>query len=549
MDETKRGAGMSRTNPVIYLGVLLAMLVVLGGAGLGRGELLVAKHEGDMLHFVDIVMRMAQGQRPHLDFSTPIGAWAFAPVVLFVKWGFGVGTAFLAAQVLVALCLLPAVWWVGVSRLTPGLSVLFGLIVMGMVLALVHGEAQPDLSLSMHYNRWAWAISFVAILIAVLPAIHPKSPLVDGIVLGVAMVALVMLKITYPVAFALPVALALVLSGQRRALALAVLVGLALMALLTLAHGGHYWVAYLHDLQDVAASELRSRPSASLGGVLVAPPFLGATAAGVAGVVFLRQARAATAGLILLLLLPGFVFVTYQNFGNDPQWLLVLALILLASRPVGDIKNGLGWPMRAVLTTTAAVTLALAAPSFLNMLNSPFQHLTLPGQGYAPMIPHSGANEDLLGQIERVITADARVPLDGEGSAFAAFASLSTRPAPAVLKGEVLPECRLDNGISAMHSAVVADMAAAGLTGGRKVFAADLLNAYWLFGDLAPLAGNAPWYYRGLGGLEDADYVLVPLCPLSPPGRALILRALQERGTDDLTEIRRTDLYILLAKG
>ena len=55
---------------------------------------------------------------------------------------------------------------------------------------------------------------------------------------------------------------------------------------------------------------------------------------------------------------------------------------------------------------------------------------------------------------------------------------------------------------------------------------------------------GAPWYYGGLPGIEDVDYLIVPLCPLIPAVRALVLEAVDEANIP-LTEIRRTPLYIL----
>ena len=61
---------------------MLAVLAVEAGISMWRGQLLVGKHEGDMLHLLEIVFRMADGEWPHLDFMTPIGFMAFAGIQL-----------------------------------------------------------------------------------------------------------------------------------------------------------------------------------------------------------------------------------------------------------------------------------------------------------------------------------------------------------------------------------------------------------------------------------------------------------------------------------
>ena len=38
------------------------------------------------------------------------------------------------------------------------------------LLALSYGGATSGATISMHYNRWAWAVTFVALALALLPA-------------------------------------------------------------------------------------------------------------------------------------------------------------------------------------------------------------------------------------------------------------------------------------------------------------------------------------------------------------------------------------------
>jgi len=90
---------------------------------------------------MQIVFRMADGQIPHLDFMTPIGALAFWPIAMLVKSGLGIGMVVIWSQVIAALIFRPMLVWVAWSRLTPWIGALFGLFVMVLLLALVHGEA------------------------------------------------------------------------------------------------------------------------------------------------------------------------------------------------------------------------------------------------------------------------------------------------------------------------------------------------------------------------------------------------------------------------
>lgn len=530
-------------------GLLAALLVILGGADVAKGGLYIGKHEGDALHLMQIVFEMAAGKLPHLDFMTPIGALAFAPIALLVHWGMGVGHAVLWAQVLVAIIFAPMVWWVAGRRLSPVLAAFFALMVMVLLLALVHGEAQRSVSISMHYNRWAWAAAFVAILAAAIPPLRRIGALADGAIIGVMMVGLVMIKVTYFAAFALPVILALWLTGQRRSLGMALIVGLVLVAGLTVRLGPQYWLAYLGDLMAVAGSDVRAQPGEPFGAVLGAPAYLGGSLVAIAGVIFLRQAGVAAGGLILLTLLPGFFYVTFQNFGNDPQWLLLLGLLLLALRPSGIVLNGWGWDMRSALGVTAAMALALAAPSFFNLAYSPFRHLFVDVADYAPILPRGGIHTDLQTVAIRALRVDGRIAMDGPGSGLEAYAAVADRDPQSIFMGETFAYCTTELGLPLVFDAIARDLEGAGLAGGKKVFVADLFSSLWLFGDLRPLDHGAPWYYGGLPGYDTADYLLLPLCPVTQDVQHDILEAITERGTENMTEIRRTPLYILFAKG
>ena len=250
---------MNRSNPVYFLAFLVAIVAALGGLALAKGGFYIGKHEGDTLHMVEIIFRIVAGEIPHLDFVTPIGGLAFAPAALFVTMGYGVGTASILAQILMAIVFLPMVWWVGIGRLTPAISAFFGLVVMVLLLALVHGEAERSTAISMHYNRWAWAAAYVAIVTSLVPPVHPRNAVIDGAIVGAMLSALALIKVTYFVAFALPVAIALLLTGQRRALLVSVLTGAMIFAGLTLWLGTGYWLAYLGDLLTVLDLDTRLR--------------------------------------------------------------------------------------------------------------------------------------------------------------------------------------------------------------------------------------------------------------------------------------------------
>lgn len=527
---------------------LLTFVAGLAVLELGKGGFYVGKHEGDTLHLLQMVLRMAAGDVPHRDFHTPIGFMALWPIVLFLKAGFGVGIAILAAQVLVAAVLLPAIWWVSLSRFRGGWAYLFGAGVLVLVLALVHGETDTSVSISMHYNRWAWAISWLVIATALLPPLGRDKPVADGVVIGTGMALLALVKVTFFVGFAPGVLVALLIGRQKRSLLAALVAGLAVAALATLVMGMSFWGNYMADLLMVRASNVRPQPSLPLGSVVGAPAYMAGSLVAILAVVLLRQSGRMRAGMVLLLLVPGFFYVTYQNYANDPQWLGLLGAMLWMLAPRAGRSNALGWDLRQAMRLTAMAALILGAPSLINLAYSPFRHAFVNIADYAPILPGSGANEDL--QTKRIRTGQvlAQMPIDGPGTPFAAFTDASLHDDAAVtFQGESLRICNMQLGAVPWYSAMVADLNASGLAQGKTVFTADLLSAFWLFGAFEPLPGASPWYYGGLPGWEAADYLIVPLCPMAAPARKMILDEVSRRATP-LTEVRRNEMYILYAK-
>ncbi|WP_444430228.1 hypothetical protein ACTTAM_01850 [Rhodobacter capsulatus] len=206
-------AGLPLAVGLALWGGLLAAAPFLAGA------LAVTQHEGDALHLADLVLRMAEkGQMPHRDFMTPLGIAGLWPIAAFVQAGLGLGHAFLAAQAAVAAVLFLPILRAAQSRLPGGLAWIFGAYVLGMVLALIHGETQPLFSVSMHYNRWAWAMAYVAVVLAVLEPLGPRRPRLDGALIGVLMAGLGLVKVTYVVALAPALVVALLARRDLRTL-------------------------------------------------------------------------------------------------------------------------------------------------------------------------------------------------------------------------------------------------------------------------------------------------------------------------------------------
>ncbi len=541
---------MSRPNKPLLAGFLLALLVLVSGVSFAKGGLYVGFHEGDLLHLVQIVLREARGQFPHLDFQTPIGVLATAPIALFVWLGAELGHAILYAQALVALMMLPAIWWVAASRFRGGLAYLYGGFILVLVLALVSGGTENSVSISMYYNRWAWALAYLAVAVTMLQGEKTRlTATVDGLVIGLALAAMALIKVTYFVGFLLPIAVALIGWRQWRVMVTAIVAGLVVAVLVTLWAGTPlFWLAYLHDLAVVSSSEVRPQPGLPFFETIASPIYLGGSLALLMGVIFLRQAGRRHEGLVLLLLVPGFFFVTYQNYGNDPQWLGLFALFMINLRPDTEMRNGFGWDLRQGMGILAVLGFAFALPSVLNLTFSPFRHLATKTEKYMPLVPDVDVAADLMAGTERMRRVDGKVAFDGPGQPFAAYADEDLREESiTVWQGETWPDCTGDNGMAVRFQATADDLNASGLIEGKRIFSADILASYWLYGASEPLPHGAPWYYAGLPGFESADYLLVPLCPFSLKARKLVLEAVEDTGVA-LTEVRRNEIYVLYAK-
>lgn len=529
--------------------VLLAVVLVLGGLPFLKGAFYIAKHEGDTLHMAEIVLRMADGEWPHLDFMTPIGVLAMAPMALFVRLGWGLGHAIFLAQAMVALLLLPATVWVVQSRIQPrtgrAAGWLYGAFVMVLCLALVHGEAETSVSISMHYNRWAWAIAYLILPLVMIRPAGRDRPAVDGTLIGLGLAALALSKLTYFIALAPAILIGLMARRWWRVILTAALAGLVVIAILTLWAGPDFWLAYMRDILTVSQSELRPRPGDTFGDVAASPANMGGTLAVLALVIFLRQGERMTEGLILMVLAPGLLYITYQNYGNDPQWLPMLAVLALALRPRDGLTNSLGWDLRRAVGTVALLAAAFGYPSAVNLAYSPFRHLAAATEKQKPLLAGLPQHHDVLTGESRIYGVMESRAGDEPGSPFAAYRPLAGLENLAELNGAALPYCEMQSGLSAWFETISADLQTAGYSG-ERIFFADLFSQLWMFGPFERVEGAAPWYYGGLPGIENADFVLVPLCPNFLRARAGILASLKDEGYR-LTEVRRTPVYILLS--
>ena len=521
----------------------MAVFSLQAALALIPSSLAITAHEGDLLHMLDAALRMADGERPHLDFMTPIGILGFAPVAGFLSLGFAVGKAAMLSNIAVAAALLPVTWWVGASRLTLAQAAFFGLAMLALLTALIYGGGETKTSFSMYYNRWAWGISFLILAVAVFPArVDLFERIIAPVVIGAGMAVLAMLKVTFFVP--LVPALFLILLARKKLPALlgAIGVGLLIGVVLIGYLGWDFFLAYRDDLLMVAApGSSRSFPGYGMSDIIASPATMLGSLSLLASLIIFRKSGLMLQGLIIFILAPAFMYITYQNWGNDPKWLFFMVLFLWVNLPKPGLAGAFGLPARQSILAILVVVSTLAFPSLQSMLISPFRAAFGPREGFVKLPLQDENLADIYLKRGKVLTARFDSPVPGLAP------SLPLRE-PVVLNDYRFPDCQSDRSPVAMALAMVREMEANGEAIGKQVLTADILSASWLLGNVARVEGAAPWYYGGDSGLEHAEYLSVPLCPVRQTSRKQMTDRFLAADIA-LEEVFRSDLQVLFRVG
>ncbi|PJE32485.1 hypothetical protein PSM7751_01616 [Pseudooceanicola marinus] len=510
---------MNRSETGRIIALLIGILAVEAGLiGLAGGFRFNAQAP-QMLQLAELVLRSAGGQVAHLDFSSPLGSWSFAPAGLLMRAGMSAGEAMLWAQWGLAVLIAPAVVWIAWSRLAFWPSLALVLLCVTVPLALVPGGTDPVLSLAAQASRWAWALAFLVIPVVLFPPIQGRAgDWADAVVLGLPMAALVMVKPGFALALLPACVLGLLLSGRGRLLLRALLLALAVLALVTLVAGAAYWPAYGRDLLAAA----QGAPSGDrFGHILLSPAQTLGTVSALAAVGLLWAMRGRSAsGSTLLLLLPGFAWMSYQSAGHDALWLAVLGVVLLGL-PGPEVDPD----RERILRSLGGVMLVLIGPVLLNLGYSPVRHAVQPAARYSEV----GAGQSgLFAPTRDLDRASVLTPWDTRASGHFA--------------GRPLPDCRVAEGHLAYVTRMAAVMGASPALDGQMPFVADEMAPQWWVLGWAPLPGSAPQVHGGLPGYDVARYLLVPLCAISPEVRDRILSRIDP---DSVTLIEGSPLYRL----
>ena len=527
-----------------FLVVLTAVIAGVFFVSVLPGGLWITGHEGDLIHTLDNALRMVAGDKPHQDFMTPLGVLTIAPIALFIKAGFGPGMSILLAQFAVCLCAVPMIIWVSLSRLSGVWRYVFAIGMVLLCTALTYGGDNPSTSLAMYYNRWSWVFGATVVMVLMFPPAGGYTR-TDAVVVGMCGAILTLTKVTYVFGLLPFVLIALLNDRAWRMMIEALIVSLIVLLVATVVLGGvAFWQAYALDLLETATSPIRTKPGEDFGALLGKPEHLPSSILMLTAVVFFRKTKRKREGLLLLALFPGFVYITYQNWGNDPFWLFVV-MIAMASVPLpvparrfADVDAGIF--QKALIL----VALTIYSPSIANIAFSTARHAMAGPAEFAPLFS-SAALSDVYVKKRTHASPAAVVHIDA-GRSFRDDGDEAAHETY-LLNGEEMPDCDLSSGLAGWLREISVQLEGIDVAIGKHILFADLLDPLWLFGPFERNTNAAAWFYGSNGGYESAEMVLVPLCPLSVAAREVKLSAIHDKGFT-LTEIARTDLFILLDK-
>ena len=528
----------------LWAGLVAILSAALAAISVLPGTLLVGLHEGDAVHLTEIVVRMAEGEWPHVDFSTPLGILTAAPMAAVMRAG--VDNWFVWGQVIAAAVTLPAALWAAYGRYPALPATLFSGAVMLLMLALTYGGDELSQSASLHYNRWGWAWMLIAFGAALAPPARAsrQADWADAAVIGGAILALGLLKASYVLAVVPAVVAALAARQGWVALGGGVAIGLAGCAFVTIVAPSAYWPAYVADLLQVARSETRSWPGPPPVELVGTPAMIVQVGLVLGAVVLLRRAGGAAAaqGPALLLFGAGAVYATAQNWNNDALWVWGLAPLLLG---LGTLAGG---ALVRSMTLVAAGLGASEGAQIVNALISPMRMLASETEDYVPILANhpSGAGIQMVADRRNLVEVDVpwqRIVPSVPVSATVGNEDEEMNLPVGVGRDVGESDCAIGTGWATQSRIQAEEIGALGF-GESRIFVADYMPSLWLFGGGERVPGGSPWYYGLPPGFADVDLVTVLFCAASERARRAALEELAAEGVV-LNEVARTDIQVI----
>ncbi|MGG7566103.1 hypothetical protein ACQ5SO_08085 [Rhodovulum sp. DZ06] len=537
-------------RPGTFRGVLVPLLIawaLLAAVELGAGALAAATFEVDMLHLMEAAMRGLEGQRPHVDYITPMGDLFLAMLTAGREWfGLGLGASFAFGNVLAGAAVVPLAALAGAARLGKGPGLALGLFALLLAMALTPKLGASSESFAMAYNRWGWALALPVMALMLLPPQGPRAPglrWAEGLAVGAAMGALFWIKASFAAGL-VPLWLAWVFAaaGGRAAAASALagpLTALLVPALVYADPAAPLTMipAYVADLLGVAGSAYRPEQVLGLASILSAPDRMLLSLGLLIGGMSLLRAGLRRHALLWAVGAAGMIGTAWQNHLSELTGAFAFAAVLPAAaeamRRQAPDALVLGLPAPAALRVMALCAAALGAQLSAYHFRSAF----------------SGWHA--AGMAETGTEATIR-PLPGGPAGDIAFTRFAEGPTGTMLVppgpvDRLRGACKLVGGVPETLEDLRAAVAARPDLQGRTMLGADIVNVARLAAMAPAQTGVQIWMFDIHGdALDRADLLAVPVCPFDTASRARALDEAEARGLA-LTPVLETPLWTLLA--
>jgi len=186
-----------------------------------------------------------------------------------------------------------------------------------------------------------------------------------------------------------------------------------------------------------------------------------------------------------------------------------------------------GWEGRSYFLVLGFISLAIIAPSFVNMTSSPIRNAVISGEGYVSLLPQP-KHDGLIIERKRSYAADALISLD---TVVDPIPAEDEDNEPLHIGDFEIPKCTLKTGYYGLMLQMANDLIAAGY-GDKTLALVDVANPLPLIAPIRRLDFASPWYYGGTRDADGAEFLVVPKCPISQPTFQAYLNALNGSETE-----------------
>lgn len=377
---TATALGAAERRPLAALAGLSVLLWVLAAFLFAAPGASVAENFGtDLMVFLDGIHRLEAGQRPSLEFETPLGVLAYVMPYLGYKIVGGFGGALETAGVLMLGPFLAASTIMLAPRTQPTLAAVF-LVALTAIVAVpvTPGGWGTEVSTAMHYNRWGWGALAIILLAGIPPRPGAYSyPALETGLIATLLIALFFLKMTYAAAAAGLLLLALALPDLRWRVGMALVLAAAALVLIALA--GPYMLEYFSDLLDALAASGPVRRT--LGPEFIRNlPALALVALGFGRAYVLGRADARAIGFALAVAAAGSAILNQNNERSFIFLLLVPFLYLDRLLETADnvLDRALPTVLAGLFLLPQLISWGLATMLFYAAMFDPAKELTSP---------------------------------------------------------------------------------------------------------------------------------------------------------------------------